>query len=225
MAGIALEFTTTSCNRPEILQTTYGSFVSRLKGVDFSKSTLYINVDPSPNNDSITEMEKVARKFFGNVVVNYPEEPNFAAAVIWCFSQVKGEYFFHLEDDWILTCNVDINKMIHSLSGTALQHVLNKKITSRKELGEPCFVPSLFKTEIVKRYLPLMNPVKNPEWQLKVLYRKNTNGLKSHKSVLHSRSREVSKDIGRDWLKRKGISRDYGKSRSWTPWTKWKVKK
>ena len=35
MAGIALEFTTTSCNRPEILQTTYGSFVSKLKGVDF----------------------------------------------------------------------------------------------------------------------------------------------------------------------------------------------
>jgi hypothetical protein len=229
MAGIALEFTTTSCNRPGILDMTYSSYVSRLKGVDFQKSTLYINVDPAPDSSNISEMEKVAKKYFGKVIINYPKEPNFAAAVIWCFSQVKGEYFFHLEDDWMLKQKVDIAVMIKRVGEHNIQCVLNKKVTLRNELWEPCLVPSLFRTEIVKRYLPLMSSTTNPEYQMKMIFRKNTNGLKAHKSVLWRKSHEISKDIGRDWLKKNGIARDYaktgGSSAKWSPWITWRTKK
>ena len=229
MAGIALEFTTTSCNRPGILDITYSSYVSRLKGIDFKKSTLYINIDPAPDSSNILEMEKVAKKYFGKVVANYPKEPNFAAAVIWCFSQVKGEYFFHLEDDWILKQRINVADMIKKVGKHNIQCVLNKKIILKNELGEPCFVPSLFRTKIVKKYLPLMDSASNPEYQMKMIFRKNTAGLKSYKSVLWRESHEISKDIGRDWLKKNRIVRDYAKtggpSSKWSPWITWKTKK
>jgi len=229
MAEIALEFTTTSCNRPEILDLTYSSYVSRLKGIDFQKSTLYINIDPAPDSSNISEMEKVAKKYFGKVVANYPKEPNFAAAIIWCFSQVKGEYFFHLEDDWMLKQRVDVATMIKKVGEHNIQCVLNKKVMLKNELGEPCFIPSLFRTEIVKRYLPLMNSASNPEYQMKMIFRKNKAGLNTYRSVLWRKSHEISKDIGRAWLKKNGIVRDYAKtgksSAKWSPWITWRTKK
>ena len=97
-----MEFTTTACNRPELLERTYSSFTKNIKGLDFKKCILYINVDPSPHGQNIEKNEEVAKKYFGKVIVNYPDKPNFARAVIWCFTQVRGEYFFHLEDDWVL---------------------------------------------------------------------------------------------------------------------------
>ena len=51
-----LEFTTTACNRPEILEKTYKSFTTNLKDINFNKSTLYINIDPSPDNNNITKI-------------------------------------------------------------------------------------------------------------------------------------------------------------------------
>ena len=74
-----------------------------------------------------------------------------------------------------------------------------------------------------------MDSASNPEYQMKMIFRKNTAGLKSYKSVLWRESHEISKDIGRDWLKKNGIVRDYAKtsrpSSKWSPWITWKTKK
>ena len=43
---IPMEFITTACNRPSVLNVTYDLFTKRLKNIDFKKSTLYINIDP-----------------------------------------------------------------------------------------------------------------------------------------------------------------------------------
>jgi len=228
---VALQFTTTACNRPELLDITYNSFTSNLKGVDFSKSTLYINIDPAPNSDNIFRVEEVASKYFGNVICNYPEAPNFAKAISWCFSKVSGEFFFHLEDDWVLNKTIHIDEIISKLNTSSLQCVLNKKSTIRSEIGEPMFIPSLFRTEHLKKYLPIMDAVSNPEAQMKYIYRKNQLLLNQYKSILFNRSIEISSDIGRRWLIKHNITRDYAKTSKnnnsvvWSPWITWKIKK
>lgn len=185
MRNISLEFTTTSCNRPEILERTYHSYFSKLEDVNFKASTVYINIDPTPTAENLEKVEAVAKKYFGRVVVNRPCSPNFAKAVIWCFSQVTGPYFFHLEDDWVLLRPVKVMKVIALLGSSNLQCVLNKqksKIFSR-EAGQPCLIPSLFSTRIVKKYLQLMKDDLNPEYQMKNIFNSRQNGLHLHKSV------------------------------------------
>ena len=44
-----INFTTTATVRPDILEKTYKSFTNKLVGIDFSKTTIYINIDLLPN--------------------------------------------------------------------------------------------------------------------------------------------------------------------------------
>ena len=156
--------------KDEILKMEEMYFSKKLKNVDFTKSTLYINIDPTPSKDNISEVINVARKYFGNVIYNIPNEPNFAQAILWCFQQVKGEYFFHLEDDWILLREVNIHSMVHVLQlPNVSQCILNKKNINPKEIYEPAFIPSLFMTKIVKVYLQFMNNESNPKADTKAV--------------------------------------------------------
>ena len=221
---IALEFTTTACNRPEILNRTYASYCSKLQGVDFKASILYINIDPSPTVNNIEAVEKIAKKYFGTVIVNLPSTANFAKAIIWCFSQVRGPYFFHLEDDWELLRPVNLHMLISVLGSSNLQCVLNKKKTSigLKEAGEPTFVPSVFSTAHLKKYLPHMVDNLNPEHQMKLNFKNKKNKLYLHKSVVVNQQFEFSKDIGRSWLSQNKLIRNYTKPKKWSPWITWK---
>ena len=95
-----MEFATCAVNRPEILDITYSTLIKHLKGVDFSKSILYINIDPTPTSKNLHKVEEVAKKYFGKVVTNYPKLSRYSRAFKWVVSQPKGEYFFYIEDDW-----------------------------------------------------------------------------------------------------------------------------
>lgn len=227
MDKIALEFTTTSCNRPSLLNATYASYSKNLKGVDFSKSIVYVNIDPAPNSKNIQMVEEVAKRYFGTVVVNYPSSPNFAAAALWCFSQVKGEMFFHLEDDWQLMKTIDIHSMISKLGTSNLQCILNKKKNSiaTREVGEPCFVPSLIATQYWKKYLTNFKLDINPEYQMKVLFRNKSTRLFKNHSIYYNPTQEISRDIGRAWLSANKLARSYKPGTRWSPWIKWKNKK
>tara|TARA_R110001592_G_C12898561_1_gene726381 strand:- start:82 stop:777 length:696 start_codon:yes stop_codon:yes gene_type:complete len=225
---IPLEFTTTACNRPEIIESTYNSFTTRLKNVDFENSTLYINIDPAPNATNIIEVINIANKYFGNVIEYVPEKPNFAAAVLWCFNQVKGEMFFHLEDDWNLMRDVDIHQMIKLLGKDNTQCQLNKTPTliPHHEKEEPAFIPNLSSKKYIDLYLPLMDDKINPEFQIKEIFRKNPK-FQKNKSVNINPNYEFSRDIGRNWLFSKGLKRDYEKTKinpkdKWSPWITWK---
>lgn len=225
-----MEFTTTACNRPEILERTYQSFTSRLLNTDFSRSTLYINIDPSPNTTNIHKVENIAKRYFGTVVANYPQEANFAKAIIWCFTQPKGPYFFHLEDDWILNSKINIHSMINILESDPDIHQVILQQKNVQQPNEPTFLPSLHKTIISKLFIPHMSPNINPEAQFKKLFRL----WKSQRRVrfkYHILGRGLVTDIGREWLKRKGIRRDYNRTRrfsrnsGWTPWISWDTSK
>jgi len=227
MSKIALEFTTTACNRPSVLNATYASYCKNLTGIDFSKSTVYLYVDPAPDSKNIQMVEEVARKYFGTVIVNYSSSPNFAAAALWCFSQVKGEFFFHLEDDWKLMKAINIHSMISKLGTSNLQCVLNKGRTSItiKETGEPCFVPSLIATQYWKKYLTNFRLDINPEYQMKVLFKNKSTGLFKNRSIYYNPAQELSKDIGRSWLMANKLARSYTPGAKWSPWIKWRNKK
>lgn len=223
---MTLEFTTTACNRPSLLNKTYQSYSKNLNGVDFRASTLYLNIDPAPNTKNLDLVEKIARNYFGTVIVNYPTAPNFAKAVKWCFSQPKGPYFFHLEDDWVLRHPVNIERMLDKLNGSTLQCVLNKKLTpvEQKQVSEPTFVPSIFSTSHLREYLPHMTDDLNPEYQMKLLFRKKVQNLHLSKSVSMNPKIELSRDIGRIWLSRNRLTRNYDKPGKWSPWITWRKK-
>jgi hypothetical protein len=225
-----MTFTTTACNRPSVLKRTYESYCNKLKGIDFNKSTLYINIDPAPNSNNIGLVKEIAESYFGNVICNFSNTANFANAVIWCFSKVDTKYFFNLEDDWILLKDVNIKDVLNKFNENTLQCILNKnkKVTLKREFGEPAFVPSVFSTEIMKKYLNLLDTSRNPEAQFKYIYRKNTNGLKKYNSLYLNKNIEYSRDIGRVWLQKNGLKRDYAKTsktnnnNKWSPWVSWK---
>ena len=93
---------------------------------------------------------------------------------------------------------------------------------------EPAFIPSLFRTKVLKFYLSLMNNESNPEAQIKNIYRNNLYNIRKYFSINFKTNIELSHDIGREWLKKKGLKRDYDKhrnssikSKNWSPWTTW----
>jgi len=83
-----MEFTTTSCLRPEPLKRTYQSLPDLLVSHDLFESTLPINIDPVPVERDVSGVLKVANQFFGTVNHRVGESGgNFAKAVKWCFRQ------------------------------------------------------------------------------------------------------------------------------------------
>jgi hypothetical protein len=235
-----LEFTTTACNRPELLFQTYKSYTSKLKGIDFNKSTLYINIDPSPNNENINKVINVCQKFFGKVITRIPEKPNFTFAVWWLFNQPKGKYFFHLEDDWVLMEEIHIKDMIKRMEKkNSLQLILNKKkmqwsgIVNNKIKSshhftkpknglepEPALVPGLWNTNHFRKiYLEKFQIHHNPEHTIKINWRKNWEyNIKNTPIIFWNPGTEISKDIGREWRSKKKINRKYQKNHQWNTW-------
>jgi len=237
-----LEFTTTACNRPELLFQTYKSYTSKLKGINFQKSTLYINIDPSPNNENINKVIDVCQKFFGKVITRIPKKANFTYAVWWCFNQPKGKYFFHLEDDWELMEEIHIKDIIERMeNNNALLLSLNKDKMhwSGKVKGvmksahhfkepknglkpEPALVPGLWnKNNFKKIFLETFNIYHNPEHTLKVKWRKNwRKNLENFPVIFWKPGIEISKDIGREWREERNIVRKYNKKQ----WFSWDIK-
>lgn len=163
-----LEFTTTACNRAEILEKTYQSFTDNLKGVNYKKSTLYINIASFPDNKNITDVEKVARKYFGKVVTRYAPSSNLAKGIIWCFAQVQKDIFFHLDDHWVLNHEVDLEKVLFFCKKHLNWHqcIFQKNIKVR----HPSLLPSLHNTKYTKLFLPFMSSKFDPGAQMKYIH-------------------------------------------------------
>lgn len=207
---IPLEFTTTACNRPELLIRTYSSFVKNLKGVDFSRSILYLNIDPMPNAEGAELVEKVAKQFFGRVFVRYTDKGCASAANAWVLRQPKGEFFFNLEDDWELRREVNIFDMISLLQqrkGAMQCYLLGSMI----EEGRPTLMPSLIRTAVLRSMLELLNIESNYEQQMIAVYHKI--GKKTLSIQYGYGMGKFVHDIGRVWFDIKGMKR--GEEHRW----------
>lgn len=190
-----LEFSTTAMRRPDILEATYKSFTNQLQGVDWGNSTLYLNVDPLPEDGDPQKCIEIAEKYFGKVVFRLPEKPHFTAAVKWCWSQVEGPFLFHLEDDWVLKIPIHIQDMVNRMNKFSKAVQVALKAHHAAYGPKICLSPSLLKGDFVRRMSELFTLKCNPEIQLR-----GSNLCGGCTCVFPPKSKIILKDLGRRWL-------------------------
>lgn len=230
-----LEFTTTACNRPELLHRTYASFSENLEGVDFGDCTLHLNVDPVPGAEGREQVVAVARSFFGSVNARMPDEPNFALAVQWTWDQVTSEFFFNLEDDWNLLEPVRIRRL-ERLFGSLhdpdpLQIILRhsrchgpnwvKDKPDAEHIHDVGLPPMIARRNVLEPCIEGFSEDRNPEkwfreWHGKADVDQAPYMWPSHK---------ITADIGREWRENRGLVKERvrdedgrGEAGNWNTW-------
>ena len=213
---IALEFVGTECLRPEICERAWRSFRSRLKGIAWPRTTLYLNIDPVPpeSNGQAGKMIEAAQRVFGRVVVHQPEEANFARAVKWGWSRPKDSAFFYLQADWVLKSDVDLLSLLPLLNECDAVNL--RAYGHNWGPRHLCLSPVLIKTEVARGLAGGMVDDVGPEAQLRApSFREGGRSLAANVTVLHwppQRDRIVLADIGRGWMKTHGLKKKDGKS-------------
>lgn len=217
-----LEFGTTSTIRPIISDHSFGSFHKNLKGVDWEDSTLYINIDPIPKGNP-EDVIRVAEKYFGRVIVNIPEEPQFCRALKWVLSKPTEDYFFYLQDDFTLDRNVHIDELKELLGNIVgdkkvvcanlrcYNQINDMRICLSPFLGFSWWCFMLGKT-LDERY--------NPERQTREKSDANPHGGKNPSKYCsyHYPEKKIISDIGRQWLRLNGLKRNSDYPYKFTGW-------
>jgi hypothetical protein len=200
-------------NRPKILEITLSSFTSKIKGIDFKNSTIYMHVDPVPCFKNYEKLEEIAKKYIGNVVVKYSMSASQPNAVYWMFQQcakMTCDLFFLLPDDWefIKEVNIDdvikrfnINKGVKSVAlNNDWEHGLTFGNSRGKhqplERGKFRGTPAFFKVDLIKNNLNKLKPVWGELLNLgAVAFNKNT----SYSLWLSDEWKYYCRDIGATW--------------------------
>lgn len=208
---MVLDFVTTAMARPDVVDATYKSFTQNLKGVDWAGSTLYINIDPLPEGVSRKGVVAMGRKYFGNVIARCPGQANFADAYKWLWQQPKGEFFFNLEDDWVLTEEIDVNELVAKFNDILIQSV---SLRAYPYLYKTIpMSPSIYRTSFFELFAKKLRTDQNPETQLHDhinLINKTHNIKRTHMRAVYpfdGDTRRVVKDIGREWIEQSGYTR------------------
>lgn len=189
------------------------SFVANLAGVDWAASTLHLNLDPVPASGDGKALVAHAYHVFGHVCGQCPPEPSFPAAVKWCWAQPQGAYFFHLEDDWLLTSPVNLIEMADRLTLDPTLSLVNLR-AYRHDDDRLCLAPGLWRTSHAKAIAERMRTDANPEMQLRKRSDKNPHGglHEGYRGVQHpSGGKIVLQDMGRAWMIVTGMRRDQGR--------------
>lgn len=201
-----LTFTTTAMPRPELIKRTYDSFCKNLQEFDFKKATLYLNVDRMPggkNDDKRKEVVDVARTYFGNVIANLPDTPNFASAVKWCFSKIETYYVFHLEDDWELLTPLKISVFNQFFMSPTVQQIALRAWKNVK--GDFFLSPSIIRGSFCREMSSKMNEVDNPEVQIRNL-KPHYKGSGFLCFPFEPRA-VIIRDTGREWMRKNDFNR------------------
>lgn len=207
--------------RPKMVEENLSALVMYLKGVDFSKSTLYLNIDPVPIIYGRKEIENIAKKYIGNVITNYPNKGHYPTAFIWLLKQVKNDnngFFLWICDDWKLIKDVYIQDVISRFNihsgvksvsvNNSWEHGSDFGITKGKHpplerdswRGEVSFFDIKLIHDNVNKLKPNPCPI---EGELsRVAYNKNT----CYSLWLTDEHTYYCKDLGGDWKRDQNIS-------------------
>lgn len=214
-----LEFTTTACVRPELLDQTYSSLNATLVDVDLkTEGVLYINIDPVPDSSeqAIKEELAVARDHFSEVHHRVGEPGgNFAKALQWALSQPNQEYFFNIEDDWLFDGEICIQDAISQIESSKLPNIIQCCCWESLEIEGKTYKvrrgntirlpPSLFKNSTLKHILK-KHPIpatENPSiWKEKLRASKSVD----HNTIYIEKGAKYI-DNGRQWLSQSGWSK------------------
>lgn len=206
-----LSFTMTATLRPDILDQTIFSFVKHLKDIELSECEIFANIDPVPRNmiDKKQATADVLSRYFKKVHLNTPENANFASAVKWAWSTASSPFIFHLEDDWVLTEDVMIEKLLDMMSQNKSLYQIRlckflKKSATKKYGLSPCLIRHNFYSVVGRE----MNTSVNPEWQLREAEKWGLLSPKYEVTVCeYPKGRIIIKDIGRRWRVKNHMSK------------------
>jgi hypothetical protein len=208
-----MEFTlTTICldDRWRILEQTLNSFSQKLKT---EWHTCYCNIDYISGDPGKTV--EVLQKYFPIVHSRINLQPNFCQAIKWLWGrEFQGEFFFHMEDDWLLKEVVEVTQLQEAIranpvaSGAFLRHWRGP--------SRICLAASLVRAGWAGEAAAKIDPTKNPENELRRLYPDRPMiGWPVDKN-----QKQIITDTGRIWLSKKEF-----KKKCQTDWTSYSPKK
>ena len=207
---LSVAFCTTAMPRPRILRQTYQSFSQNLTGIDFKEQTLFLNIDPVASGKTdllIIKTLQVARQFFGEVICRIPREPNFTAAVDWCWTTADTDAVFHLEDDWELQRNVSWSSLVGFLEAGKKQAIMRAYTYPYDKVA---LGPSLLHRDYYKRFAGHFDYSFNPEVQLRKPWVE-----REHIQAIGKQP--IIRDLGRQWMKGQPFKRPSTKAH-FTSW-------
>ncbi len=191
-----IDITTTSVIRPEILDGTFESFTKYLFKQK-SRYRLFINIDPLGDKNKIPDMIDVCNKYFNEVHYNIATFPSFPKAVLWLWKQTSktnSKFIAHIEDDWIIYRDVNIDHMINILNkykdlaclrlykfdipksnhpklfGKWYQYHKEGFYIAKDGSDQFGLNPVLIKKEFINEALPLLRKDINPEKQMRAAH-------------------------------------------------------
>lgn len=193
----------TSIVRPQILQKTLQSFNSKIKNINLKQYMLYINIDPNALGDKRIQLQlQICRKYFNNVYYNITDKGNFKRAVLWCWNSIikiqnNCEYIMNLQDDWLLTQQVDFNLFFSQLN----QNIHSVNLRAYQTKNRYYNAHALHKIQWIKDILPKLDNITNPEVEIRRLTEKDKGFLQFPQNI-------VIEDLGRSWLQQNNLKRN-----------------
>lgn len=238
-----IDITMTCTLRPSILERTLVSFRANLfrKRDDYR---LIVNIDPIGEcGIEPLDIAFVCKKYFDRIIYNMPDKPSFGGAVKWLWSQVETELFFHLEDDWVLNQDIDIDHMmaIHAKYPTLANLMLSKydinnslrlnRIRATLDFSSEGFFvtenrgsqvalsPTMMKKKFTDKIYPLLQQDANPEKAIRATNPEIKDMLNDWQYGLYGDPGQKAciEDIGREWMKGTKFTKPIG-------FTEWSVK-
>jgi hypothetical protein len=235
-----IDITMTATLRPSLVSQTLESFCRNIFR-DRDNYRLIINIDPVGEKVKSTRVLEVCKQYFKNIVSNVPKRPSFPTAVVWCWSKVESDFVFHLEDDWLSVCKIDICDMIRILKSNRTLACLK---LSKYDIPKPTTVklwaayytytgdnhfitnsnnqfglnPVLIKKEFVKGAIPIMSLHSNPEKQFRPSKNDRMNSLiNSWRVGLYGvpGGRAVVLDNGTSWREKNNFKKPDGSFLVW----------
>ena len=199
-----LDVVTTALRRPELLDITYSSFFSRLVGLPNVR--IILNIDPLGNGDP-DHCARVARKYSDEVLIRMADQADFSAAVNWCLSNIKSDYYLYLEDDWFLKREVNFSSWVESLKNADVDQsvLMMKKKRPAPDLNFS-FRPHLARKNLLRKVKTIPKDA-NPEKYLRDRF------IFSSEDFLPGGERLIE-DTGRKWAKSNGLKKA-DSSKSW----------
>jgi hypothetical protein len=221
----AIDVSLVAVRRPELLELTLRSFrLNLLRHVGVRR--LFVNIDPIwGSEEDAAAVRAVCRLYFADVVFHEPAEPNFCAAVKWCWSQSDRDWFLHLEDDWCLVWRIDVGRLAREASNARVGQIsfFNHGKAWRRGVWARKFTtsPSLVRGSVGRAAAEHMNTEWDPEKQLydgrnpELLqalsgYRHRFHGSRFAPSLIA--------DTGREWRRARSIEKQ--RSDGVSTWTR-----
>lgn len=109
--------------RPVLLEKTLESFDKNLFR-HFDINNVFANLDLFCGDEQDREKcRDLIIGYFPNAIIRTPAEPSHCGAVKWLWSQVRSDYAFHMEDDWLMNAPIGPDQVFKAFENDRVHQV------------------------------------------------------------------------------------------------------